>query len=149
MIYEFKTHCLFYENAKNIQEESCSLAVDTLEIICPLTTGKLLRVEGYLPLNTALCERIILPTFPRDSYCFKDLGLSSDDAGMVFDIGDIIPDSKKYFSQLLLRYDVTNGIIALGNGPNSIGVQVNENIFCCYDSGGVLSALILVPDRFV
>lgn len=46
MIYDFTTHSLYYEN-ESIDVPNFSLAIDTLEMIFELQTGKLLSIQGF------------------------------------------------------------------------------------------------------
>ncbi len=53
MIYDFKTHSLYYEN-QNISVPNFSLSIDTLEIVFELQTWKLLGIQGFFPIINAI-----------------------------------------------------------------------------------------------
>lgn len=56
MIYNFATHSLYYEN-QGIDAAKFSLAIDTLEMIFELKTGKLLCVQGNPDLRPGIYGR--------------------------------------------------------------------------------------------
>jgi hypothetical protein len=64
MIYDFAIHTLYYEN-QDIRVPNFSLAIDTLELVFEIQTGKLLCIQGFFPLVQASEGNVNLPECKR------------------------------------------------------------------------------------
>ena len=67
MIYDFKTHSLSYRNP-DIDVSHFSLAIDTLELVFEIQTGKLLGVQGFFPLIKANVCNVDFPKCKLGEY---------------------------------------------------------------------------------
>lgn len=150
MIYEFKTHGLYYER-NTITTPNFSLAINALEIICELNTGKVLGAQGFFPIVNALLSNIKLPKLESRDYFITNPERTNYKQGSVYDLINKIPETKKYFDPLLIRFDKEKGIIQIGVelSNDEMGIKANRNIICGYDSNLILKSLYIMPDRFI
>lgn len=150
MIYDFKTHSLSYGN-QDIDVPNFSLTIDTLEIIFELQTGKLLGVQGFFPLLKATMCDINLPKWKVGDYFLHNVDLSIFKKNEVYDLIRKIPQTKKYFENLSIKYDKSKRIIQIGEdaceGENVI--KVNNNILCGLDKNSDLRCVYIMPEKFI
>ena len=150
MIYDFKTHSLSYRNP-DIEVLHFSLAIDTLELIFELQTGKLLGAQGFFPLiNVDVCS-IDFPKYKLGDYLLHNINLSIFKKDEVYDLIQKIPQTKKYFEEMFVKYDKVKHIIQIGEnsseGENLI--MVNNNIVCGLDENLELRCVYIMPDEFI
>ena len=150
MIYDFKTHSLGYRNP-DIEVFHFSLAIDTLELIFELQTGKMLGIQGFFPLIKAnLCD-IDFPDCKREDYILQNIDLSVFKKNEVYDLIYKIPQTKKYFEEMSVKYDKVKQIIQIGEnvreGENLL--KVNNNIVCGLDERLDLKCVYIIPEEFV
>lgn len=150
MIYNFKTHSLYYEN-QDIGVPSFSLSVDTLEMVFELETGKLVRIQGFFPIIKASACSISLPICKEKEFVLKNTDLFAFRQNEVYDIVQKIPQIKKYFEKILIRYDKEKGIIQVGSElqKGEVGIKINDNILCGLDNNLDLKCLYLIPTKFI
>lgn len=150
MIYNFKTHSFYYEN-QNIDVPNFSLSIDTLEIVFELETGKLIRIQGFFPIIKAIVCSISLPTCEEKEFVLKNTDLSVYKQNGVYDIIQKIPQIKKYFDKIQIKYDKEKGIIQVGSEmqKGEVGIKINDNILCGLDNNLDLKCLYLIPTKFI
>lgn len=150
MIYDFKTHSLSYRNP-DIDVLHFSLAIDTLELIFELKTGKLLGVQGFFPLIKANVCDIDFPKCKLGDYFLHNIDLSIFKKGEVYDLIQKIPQTKKYFEEMSVKYDKVKRIIQIGEnsseGENLI--RANNNIVCGLDENSDLRCVYIIPEEFI
>ncbi len=150
MIYDFKTHSLTYR-VPGIDVLHFSLAIDTLELIFELYTGKLLGVQGFFPLIKADVCNIDFPQCKLGDYRLNNIDLSIFKKDEVYDLIEKIPQTKKYFEKMSVKYDKSNRIIQIGEnlseGENLI--KVNNNIVCGLDKNLDLRCVYIMPEDFI
>lgn len=150
MIYDFTTHSLYYEN-QDIDVPNFSLAIDTLEMVFELHTGKLLCVQGFFPLIQASKSNINLPMRMKDDYLLYNFDLSMCKQDEVYDIIKKIPQTKKYFEKVSIKYDREKGIIQIGDEMEERDsvIEVDDNILCGLDDNLDLKCVYIIPTRFI
>ena len=74
MIYDFAIHTLYYEN-QDIRVPNFSLAIDTLELVFEIQTGKLLCIQGFFPLVQASEGNVNLPECKKGDYLLHNFDL--------------------------------------------------------------------------
>lgn len=150
MIYNFKTHSLYYEN-QNISVPNFSLAIDTLEMVFELETGKLVRVQGFFPIIKAIVCSIDFPVCKEKEFVLRNTDLSVYRQNEVYDIIQKIPQIRKYFEKQQIKYDKEKGIIQVGDEiqKGEVGIKVNDNIVCGLDNNLDLKCLYLIPTEFI
>ncbi len=150
MIYDFKTHSLSYRNP-DIDVLHFSLAIDTLELIFELKTGKLLGVQGFFPLIKANVCDIDFPKCKLGDYFLHNIDLSIFKKDEVYDLIQKIPQTKKYFEEMSVKYDKVKRIIQIGEnsseGENLI--RANNNIVCGLDENSDLRCVYIIPEEFI
>ena len=150
MIYDFKTHSLIYRNP-DIDILHFSLAIDTLELIFELKTGKLLGIQGFFPLIKANVCNIDFPHYKLGDYFLQNIDLSIFKKDEVYDLIQKIPQTKKYFEEISVKYDKVKQIIQIGEdskeGENLI--KVNDNIVCGLDKNSDLRCVYIIPEEFI
>lgn len=149
MVYDFVTHSLSYENRNNDQQVF-SLLIDTLEIECELRTGKIVGVQGFLPLIMAEKDNINIKSFYEGDASIGDVNEHPYIENAAYDLLEKIPKSKKYFGTVSVKYDEKKGIIQLGTEIdfNEKIVKVNRNIYCGLDINEELKCIYIIPDVF-
>ncbi len=149
MIYDFKTHSLHYENL-NYSVPTFSLSIDTLEMVFELQTGKLVRVQGFFPIINAVTCSISLPECDEKEFVLKNVDLSVYNQYEVYDMIQNIPQIRKYFEKIQIKYDKEKGIIQVGSEiqKGEVGVKINDNILCGFDNNSDLKCLYLMPTKF-
>lgn len=150
MIYDFKTHSLYYENP-SFNVPVFSLTIDTLEMVFELYTGKLVRIQGFFPIVKAIMCSISLPICNKEDYVIKNIDLSSYEQNKVYDMIQKMPQIRKYFEKMQVKYDKEKGIIQVGSEMQNgeVGIQINDNILCGFDGNLDLKCLYIVPTKFV
>ena len=150
MIYDFTTHSLYYTN-KEISVSIFSLAIDTLEMVFELQTGKLIGIQGFLPLVQASNSKIFLPKFQKGEYLLQKFDLSKCNPNEVYDWTKIVPQTQKYFEKLSIKYDAENGIIQIGEtlSEQETAIKVNDNILCGLDQNLYLKCVYIMPTQFI
>ena len=150
MIYDFKTHSLYYEN-QNISVPNFSLSIDTLEMVFELQTGKLLGIQGFFPIIKAITCSISLPVCDEKEYVLKDTDLSVYRQNEVYDMIQKIPQIRKYFEKPQIKYDKEKGIIQVGSEiqKGEVGIKINDNILCGLDRNLDLKCLYIIPTKFI
>lgn len=150
MIYDFEVHSLYYED-HNINVPIFSLAIDTLEMIFELKTGRLCYVQGFFPIVNSKKCRISIPICSAEGYTLQNIDLSLCKQNEVYDLKDKIPQTEKYFTMDSIKYDVMQGIIQLGGEFNfrDVVIKVNENIICVIDDEFILKGIYIIPNRFI
>lgn len=149
MIYDFKTHSLYYENGE-LGFPTFSLAIDTLELIYELATGKLVRIQGFFPIVNAVASDINLPEWREKDYQLNNIDLSACRQNEVYDLIKKIPESKKYFENISIKFDKNKGIIQVGEqmkNEESV-IRPNNHFLCGLDSGLNLKCLYIIPTVF-
>lgn len=149
MIYEYKTHSLYYEHEVG-RGSVVSLMLDTLELVYDFNSGKLLSVTGFLPLIHAAKVNISLGISTAGNIYLKNINDHAYQENFVYDMLDTIMSSKKYFSTLNLRYDMLHGIIQIGTNLNNSDqlIKINDNIVCGIDVKEDLKSVYLIPSEF-
>lgn len=149
MIYDFATHSLYYEN-QDIDIPSFSLTIDTLEMVFELKTGRLLYIQGFFPLIRATQSNICLPACTRGNYLLHNFDLSACNQNGVYDLIKKIPQTRKYFEKISVKYDEKKGIIQIGEkmGERGIVIEVDSNILCGLDQNRDLQCVYIIPTRF-
>lgn len=148
MIYNFSNHSFSYE-AKN--EQTFSLVLDTLELEYNLETGKLIDINGYLPLASAQNIDISIPPVKSDIIQFEFSEADEVEDGDAFDIFDEIPEMTKYFIPKQIVYDRNKGIIKIGadlTDQEKI-IKINKNILCGLTKDRIIKCIYLIPDKFI
>lgn len=150
LIYDFNTHGLYYEN-EDMSVPVFSLAIETIEMVFELRTGKLVKIQGYFPLIKAITCSISLPEWVEKEYVLKDIDLSVFKQYEVYDLIQKIPQLRKYFEKVQIRYDKEKGIIQVGNEmqKDEAGIKVNDNILCGLDRHSDLKCIFIIPTKFV
>ena len=69
----------------------------------------------------------------------------------VYDMIKKIPQTKKYFEKIKIKYDKEKGIIQVGSEmqKGEVGIKINDNILCGLDSNLDLKCLYLIPTKFI
>lgn len=150
MIYDFITHSLYYEN-QSVDVPSFSLAIDTLEMVFELKTGKLLCIQGFLPLIQASKSNIYIPACIKGNYLLHSFDLSTCNQNQVYDLTKKIPRTQKYFEKMSIKYDKEKGIIQIGEElkePETV-IEVNDNILCGLDQNLDLQCVYIIPTSFI
>lgn len=134
MIYDFAIHSLYYEN-QDIKVPNFSLAIDTLELVFEIQTGKLICIQGFFPLVQAYEGNVNLPVCKKGDYLLYDFDLSTCKQNEVYDLIKKIPQTQKYFAKVPVKYDKEKGIILIGKETTEkeTVIEVNDNIFCGLD----------------
>lgn len=148
MIYNFSNYSFSYE-AKN--EQTFSLVLDTLELEYNLETGKLIDINGYLPLASAQNIDISIPPVKSDIIQFEFSEADEVEDGDAFDIFDEIPEMTKYFIPKQIVYDRNKGIIKIGadlTNQEKI-IKINKNILCGLTKDRIIKCIYLIPDKFI
>ena len=150
MIYDFKTHSLYYENLNN-SVPTFSLSIDTLEMVFELQTGKLVRVQGFFPIIKAIICSVSLPECDEKEYVLKNVDLSVYRQNEVYDMIQKTPQIRKYFEKIQIKSDKEKGIIQIGSEiqKGEVGVKINDNILCGLDSDLNLKCLYIIPTKFI
>lgn len=150
MIYDFSMHSLYYES-QNMEIHSFSLAIDTLELVFEIQTGKLLYVQGFFPLIQATKNNINLPVCKKNDYFLHNFDLSTCEKNKVYDLTKKIPNTCRYFERIPTRYDEKRGIIQIGEEmkKNEMTIKVNDNILCGLDNNSDLKCIYILPTRFI
>lgn len=150
MIYDFTTHSLYYEN-QDVDVLNFSLAIDTLEMVFELQTGKLLRIQGFFPLIKATVCTIDFPKWKEGDYLLYNIDLSVCRENEVYDLVRKIPQTQKYFEKKSIKYDKEKGIIQVGEDvqEGKDVIKVNNNIFCALDDNLNLRGVYIMPQRFI
>lgn len=150
MIYDFATHSLYYENQR-IDVPNFSLTIDTLEMVFELRTGKLIYVQGFLPLIRASKSSINFPICTKGDYLLHDFDLSKCKQNAVYDLMKKIPATQKYFERMPVKYDAEKGIIQVGEEMKALEttIEVNDNLLCGLDQKLNLKCLYIIPTRFI
>lgn len=150
MIYDFATHSLYYEN-EDIDVPNFSLSIDTLEMVFELQTGKLLYIQGFLPLIQASNSNIHLPVCDKGDYLLYNFDLSTCNQNGVYELVKKIPQTQKYFQKMSIKYDRTNGIIQIGEEMKAqeTTTEVNDNILCGLDNNLDLKCVYIIPTKFI
>lgn len=150
MIYDFKIHSLYYENP-SISVPVFSLLIDTLEMVFELHTGKLVRIQGFFPIVKAITCSISLPMCDKKEYVLKKSDLSSYEQNKVYDMLQRMPQIEKYFEKMQIKYDKEKGIIQVGSEmqKGEVGIKINNNILCGFDSNLYLKSLYIIPTKFI
>lgn len=150
MIYDFTIHSLYYEN-QDIDVPNFSLAIDTLEMVFELETGKLLGIQGFFPLIQASKSNIYIPVCKKDNFLLHNFDLSMCKQNEIYDLVEKIPQTMKYFGKISIKYDKDKGIIQIGEEmqeQESI-IKVNDNILCGIDQEMYLKCVYIIPTRFI
>lgn len=148
MIYNFSNHSFSYEAKK---EQTFSLVLDTLELEYNLETGKLIDINGYLPLVSAQNIDISIPPVKSDIIQFEFSEADEVEDGDAFDIFDEIPEMTKYFIPKQIVYDRNKGIIKIGadlTNQEKI-IKINNNILCGLTKDRIIKCIYLIPDKFI
>ena len=150
MIYDFATHSLYYENQR-IDVPGFSLVIDTLEMVFELRTGKLIYVQGFLPLIRASKSNIDLPICTKGDYLLQNFDLSMCNQNAVYDLIKKVPKVEKYFEGMPMKYDSEKGIIQVGEEMEALEttIEVNDNILCGLDQQLNLKCIYIIPTRFI
>lgn len=150
MIYDFEIHSLYYEN-QNISVPIFSLSIDTLEMIFELQTGKLIGIQGFFPIIKAITCSISLPVYDVKEYVLKNTDLSVYRQNEVYDMVKKIPQTRKYFEKMHIKYDKEKGIIQVGSEmkKGEVGIKINDNIVCGLDKNLELKCLYIIPTKFI
>lgn len=150
MIYDFAIHTLYYEN-QDIRVPNFSLAIDTLELVFEIQTGKLLCIQGFFPLVQASEGNVNLPVCKKGDYLLHNFDLSTCKQNEVYDLIKKVPQTQKYFAKVPVKYDKERGIIQIGKEikGNETVIEVNDNIFCGLDQNSDLECIYIVPTRFI
>ena len=150
MIYNFATHNLYYKD-HDIDVPNFSLTIDTLEMPFDLHTGKLLCVQGFLPLIQALKSNINLPMCVKDDYLLQNFDLSTCKQNEVYDLIKKLPQTRKYFEKGSIKSDREKGIILIGDEmkKKENTIEVNNNILCGLDKNLDLKCIYIIPTRFI
>lgn len=150
MIYDFTTHSFYYAN-KDINVPNFSLAIDTLEMVFELQTGKLIGIQGFFPLIQASKSTICLPVFQNGDYILDKFYLSTCNSNEVYDLIKKIPQTKKYFEKISIKFDKEKGIIQIGETvkEHEPTIKVNDNIMCSLDQNLDLKCVYIIPTRFI
>lgn len=148
MIYNFSNHSFSYE-AKN--EQTFSLVLDTLELEYNLETGKLIDINGYLPLVSAQNIDISIPPVKSDIIQFEFSEADEVEDGDAFDIFDEIPEMTKYFIPKQIVYDRNKGLIKIGAALTNQEkiMKINNNILCGLTKDRIIKCIYLIPDKFI
>ena len=143
IIYHFTTHSLYYTN-KEISVSIFSLAIDTLEMVFELQTGKLIGIQ-------ASNSKIFLPKFQKGEYLLQKFDLSKCNPNEVYDWTKIVPQTQKYFEKLSIKYDAEKGIIQIGEtlSEQETAIKVNDNILCGLDQNLYLKCVYIMPTQFI
>lgn len=149
MIYEFKNHCLYYED-ENKAPPFFSLMLNTLELEYEMKNGKLIGISGFLPLVKAMRCSISLNGYEKGNIYLKDIQINQYQENFMYDILEEIPEIKRYFENQSIKYDNEKGIIQLGVEITSQDklVKVDDNILCGMDSQLNLKSIYLIPTEF-
>lgn len=150
LIYDFKSHSLYYEKP-SISVPIFSLLIDTLEMVFELQTGKLIGIQGFFPIIKAITCSISLPMCDKKEYVLKNSDLSSYEQNKVYDMLQRMPQIKKYFEKMQIKYDKERGIIQVGSDmqKGEIGIKINNNILCGFDNNLDLKCLYIIPTIFI
>ena len=150
MTYDFAIHTLYYEN-QDIRVPNFSLAIDTLELVFEIQTGKLLCIQGFFPLVQASEGNVNLPECKKGDYLLHNFDLSTCKQDEVYDLIKKIPQTQKYFEKAPIKYDKERGIIQIGKetGENEIVIEVSDNIICGLDQNSDLESIYIFPTRFI
>lgn len=150
MIYDFAMHTLYYEK-QDIRVPNFSLAIDTLELVFEIQTGKLLCIQGFFPLVKASKGNVNLPVCKKGDYFLHNFDLSTCKQNEVYDLIKKVPQTQKYFANVVVKYDKERGIIQVGKETkgNETVIEVNDNIFCELDQNSDLECIYIVPTRFI
>ena len=150
MIYDFKTHSLYYD-APNTNIPNFSLTIDTLELVFELQTGRLVRIQGFFPIIKAITCSINLPAWDEKDYVLQNTDLSIYRQNEVYDMIQKIPQIKKYFEKMQIKYDKEKGIIQIGSEMQNgeVGMKISDNILCGLDSNLDLKCIYVIPTKFV
>ncbi len=150
MIYDFTTHSLYYEN-EDIDVPTFSLAIDTLEMVFEVETGKLMRVQGFFPIIRAVSCNIDIPEWEEGDYLINNIDFSACKQNEIYDLIQKDPQTKKYFEKFVTKFDKEKGIIQIGEEmkEGDVGIKVNKNIMCGFDENSNLKCLYIVPTEFV
>lgn len=142
MIYDFTIHTLYYED-QNITVSNFSLAIDTLELVFEIQTGKWLCIQGFFPLVQASEGKVSIPLCKKGDYLLHNFDLTTCRQNEVYDLTKKIPQIQKYFEEVLIKYDKESGIIQIGKEmkDNEIVIEVNDNIFCGLDQNSDLKCI--------
>ncbi len=148
MIYNFSNHGFSYE-AKN--EQTFSLVLDTLELEYNLETGKLIDINGYLPLVSVQNIDISIPPVKSGIIQFEISEADEVEDGDAFDIFDEIPEMTKYFIPKQIVYDRNKGIIKIGAALTNQEkiVKINNSILCGLTKDRIIKCICLIPDKFI
>ncbi|WP_099221554.1 hypothetical protein [Listeria costaricensis] len=149
MIYEFENHSLYYEG-KIDETPTFSLMVDTLELEIDKKNGRLLSIQGFLPLVNAIHTTILMKDYEEGSFYLEKDHIDWYQENQVYDLLSKIPEIQEYFAPLIIKYDEEKGIIQLGTDLDvqDILTKVNENIFCGTDEYMKLKCIYVVPSEF-
>jgi len=149
MIYDFAEHGLYYEK-QNSGVDWFSLCIETLELECDLLTGKLLGVNGYLPLVKATKKRINLVDVVEKSIFLINPQEKDYIRGLAYKMALKVPGTEKFFNPFSVIFDSSQGVIQIGKGckRKETLIRVDKNIICGMDSKSTLTRIILIPDEF-
>lgn len=150
MIYDFKTHSLYYDTIDDAFP-IFSLTIDTLELVFELQTGRLVRIQGFFPIIKAITCSINLPAWDEKDYVLQNTDFSIYRQNEVYDMSRKIPQIRKYFEKMRIKYDKEKGIIQIGSEMQNgeTGVKVSNNILCGLDNNLNLKCLYIIPTKFV
>lgn len=167
LIYETNGHGLYYEENKE-SEEIVYFSIGTIQIGCEPKTGRVLKIDGYLPLINAEKVDIEEKPFEEGDVFIGDIGkykylnpvyfeLISNQKnngyikGVVYNLFSSEPDAEKYFCDKQPKYDERKGIIQIGTSITTKEelIKVNRNIYCGVDKNHILKCVLIIPDLFI
>lgn len=150
MIYEYKTHSLYYKT-EEILTPNFSLSIDTLELIYGISNGKLLGIQGFFPIVKAVQCDIIIPRWERKDYFIHNYESLGCKQNRIYDLDKKVPNSARYFKPLDIRFDKNRGIIQIGKELliEELVFKVDENITCGCDTDLNLKTIYIIPNIFI
>ena len=114
-------------------------------------TGKLLGIQGFLPIIKAnICE-IDIPLSEKKDYVLQNILMENYQVNGVYDFLYKVPQSKKYFENNTIKYDKKKGIIQIGSEiqKGEMCIKVDENIMCGVDKNMNLKCVYIMPTEFI
>ncbi len=149
MIYNNSTHSI--ENYPRVTLPTFSITIGTMEIVMEYMSGKIVYIQGFLPLVKAQRIEIELPLAQTGDFFFRDIDMTTIRKFGVYELSELLPASETYFSESGVLFDQERGIIRIGGELTADDrlVRINDNIIVGIDNRLAMKCLYIMPDRFM
>lgn len=147
LIYDKSTHSIYDENQYCSNTVYFTVGV-TIEMTVDITTGKLITINGYCPLISAIPGKIEISNCIQGDYYFDKKIMENVKEHMAYSLDEML--TIDFFNKKNLWFDENSCIIKMGiESIECKKIAINSNITVSVNKKNEIQCIYVKPDKIL